>query len=298
MIILQTQNFWIQVLISFIGAFFGFGFALFFYILRKTKANKKQQKEFDEKNLKSIHYHQMLIDNIIKRLSDQQKRIQEYINNQSKNLLDLKVPRQILTEDFHRLKNINKEIFNALNHNHKDDKCKNWVEDLKDLHKNLDYAEGSLKEINRLTDEYLKYSYQNLVEVKNGIQKIPDKLTVLALRLEYSLGDSRHENQFYVFVDSKIKRLYELIKVSSDFDFLNENYLEPLLNGIMKSELKFDPIIQEVILLAKNARIKATDIKKDVGETLNEFEKIKKSINETQEKISEINTRLFSMNQG
>ncbi len=109
------SSFWIQFILTVLGAFLGFGSALFFYY-KKLRSEKKEelqrQKTISQNKLK---YHKLLIENLIKTTNNQIRSINEYIKEQEKDLLNVIHPKQVATNDFKRLVNINNEIFESLN---------------------------------------------------------------------------------------------------------------------------------------------------------------------------------------
>ena len=97
------SSFWIQVFISFIGAFFGFGFALavYYYQTKKDKLKeiKKEIKDSDDK----LKYYSLLIKNIIRFLQIQKKQIVEFTKLQKKKRMEPLVLKKIASNDFIRL---------------------------------------------------------------------------------------------------------------------------------------------------------------------------------------------------
>ena len=287
------SSFLIQFILTVLGAFLGFGSALIFYY-KKQKSDKeeeiKRQKTISQNKLK---YHKLLIENLIKTTNNQIKSINEYIKEQKKDLLNVIPPKQVATNDFKRLVNINNEIFESLNTLNKDNT--DWLEDLKKLHITTDYIEGVFSEIFRMTTNHLKDCYAKASDIKQKIELIPDRLSSFAFYLRKQLEEKRWDNDLYVFVDAAIKQYRVQIEAKADFNKINRDYLDPLLKTIVDN-YQTEPFFEEVLFLAKNARVKMNDIEIDVENMISEMQQVKieleKSVKRIEESIEKINNVL------
>lgn len=278
------SSIWIQFALTILGAFLGFAFALFLYhksIKReKTEEEKKQQLESRNK----LQYHKLLIDNLIKTTQNQIESIDKYKVEQGKDLLNVIPPKQIVTNDFKRLVFINKEIFESFNNVNKNKI--DWIEDLKKLHITIDYIEGVFSEISRMTTYHLKDSYIKSSDIKQNIELISDRLSSFAFYLRKQLGENRWENNLYVFVDTSIKQYRMLVNEKADFNKINNNYLDPMLNSILEN-FQEEPFFEEIMFLAKKSRVKMNDIKTDVRLMIEEMELVKMELERSLIKVEE-----------
>ncbi|MDR0796965.1 MAG: hypothetical protein LBE79_13110 [Tannerella sp.] len=104
---------WQEITVSFIGAFFGFGFALFIehWIIYRDK--KKEKQAFKEEMDNKIEYFKKLLEDTRKKSNEQVELIQQNIKQQSKNYLYPVPLKYIFMNCFIRLKNI--DLQNPLN---------------------------------------------------------------------------------------------------------------------------------------------------------------------------------------
>ena len=274
----------IQILITAFGAFLGFGFALILYYLKNVSEKKKQKFKQTIENKNKLNYHRLLIENLIKTTNNQIKSINEYIEEQKKDFLNVIPPKQVATNDFKRLVNINNDIFESLNTLNKDNIA--WIEDLKKLHTTTDYVEGVFSEIFRMTTNHLKDCYTKASDIKQKIELIPDRLSSFAFYLRQQLGDKRWDNDLYVFVDATIKQYSVQVEAKADFNKINRDYLDPMLNTIVEY-YQTEPFFEEVMFLAKNARVKMNDIETDVNNMISEMQQIKQELEKSLIKIEE-----------
>jgi len=285
------SNFWIQFVLTVIGAFLGFGTALYFYYKSLKREKKQEESKLLSENKNRISYHKLLIENLVKNTERQIKSLQQFKKDQEKDLLNVIAPKQVATNDFQRLILINKDIFDSFNYFNKQDN--NWIEELKKLHTNIDFVEGTFKEIFRITANHLEICMRNAADIKQKIELIPDRLSSFALYLQKELGQKRWQSDLYVFVDTGIKKYGELVGKKADFNDFNNEYLDPILNSIMQN-FKDESFFEEIIFLAKNARVKMNDIKTDVLSTIETYAEIQNSLESALKKINEQNEKLIT----
>ena len=296
------DSIWIQFGLTILGAFLGFGFALLIYYknIKREKREQEESRQIEKReqeerqqteNRNILKYNNLLIDNLLENTNRQIESLENYKVEQEKDLLNIIVPKQVVTNDFQRLILINKDIFNSFNYFNNQDS--DWIEELKKLHTNIDFIEGVLKDIYRITTNHLEICYKNASDIKQKIEIIPDKLSSYAFFLQKQLGEDRWKNDLYVFVDYAIKKYRELIEKKADFNIFNTEYLEPLIETIM-TDHKGDEFLEEIIFFAKNSRVKMDDIKSDVKNLIETFEEITKDLNNTRTKVKELNDKIIT----
>jgi hypothetical protein len=277
---------WLQFALTVFGAFLGFGTALFIYYKKLKKEKNEQKRKQETENRNRLKYHKLLFENLVKITQNQIKYLENYKVEQEKDLLNIIPIKQVATNDFKRLVFINKEIFDALNYFNKNQN--EWIEQLKKLHITIDYIEGTFKEIRRINSNHLKENYKDSSYIKQKIELIPDRLSSYAFYLQKQLGEERWNNGLYVFVNTAIKKHQELVDEKADFNKFNLEYLEPMLNTILEN-FKDETFFEEIMFLAKSARVKMNDIKNNVQNVIIESEKIKQELEKSLEKIAAIN---------
>jgi len=134
---------------------------------------------------------------------------------------------------------------------------------------------------------------RNASDIKQKIELIPDRLSSYAFYLQKELGEKRWQTDLYIFVDTGIKKYGELVEKKADFNDYNIEYLDPLLNSIMQN-YKEESFFEEIIFLAKNARVKMNDIKTDVLSTIETFDEIQNSLESALKKVNEQNDKLIT----
>lgn len=287
------SSIWIQFLLTIIGAFLGFGSALLIYYKSVQREKTEQESKHQIESRNKLKYHELLIENLIKNTKAQIESLDKYKVNQEKDLLNVIPPKQVATNDFKRLIYINKEIFESFNYFNKNKI--DWIEDLKKLHTTIDYIDEVYSEIFRMTTNHLKDCYVKASDVKQKIDLIPDRLSSFAFYLRKQLGEKRWENDLYIFVDAAIKQYGVLADAKADFNRINIEYLDPMLNTILEN-FQEEPFFEEIMFLAKNSRVKMNDIKEDVKNMIEEMGKIKieleKSLTKVEESIQKLNNVL------
>lgn len=276
---------WTDIIVAFIGAFFGFGLALLIEYWNVRRSKKKEKEAIEDENQKKIEYYIILLKEVASKTQKQVELIQKNIKEQSENLLYPIPLTRISTSFFARLRNIdNRGVFEALAHNFKSDK--DWVKKYSNLNSYLDFLEGVLcEELTRINKNTLEKGFKDQLYVKNLIDEIPNILSREAFVKKQILGDSRFENDEYVLIDDSIWKYRELADAKAHLETFNKELLEPLLEKY--SEYEGKPYAQNVIFNCKNARVRMTDIKSDISSTISTYQQIITSLSEPIEKVKE-----------
>jgi hypothetical protein len=264
--------FWIDFLTTFFGSILGFGSALLIYYVETRRDNKKEAKNKLEENLNKLIYLKQLIESVLKTYNKQQlPYIKEFISQQRLNLLDLKAMRRVASNDFKRLINIdNKGVFEAWGEHFGNEP--EWIKNYKRTHASLDFLEGAIFETYRIERSNNDKCYEILLEVKEYIEDIPIIISNFARQLEGELGEKRWTNEYYLFIDSHIKKFRKLIDDGANLEIINNEFLQPLLETYF-SKFKTLPFPEEVLIKAKKARVKMNDVRTEVEHVLQQFEK-------------------------
>jgi len=286
------SSFWVQFILTFIGAFLGFGSALYFYYKSFKKEKKQEKNKLNNENKNRIKYHNLLTENLINNTESQIESLQNFKKEQEKDLLNINVPKRVSTNDFQRLIFINKEIFDSFNYINRQDQDNDWIEVLKTLHKYVDFIEGTFKRIEQLNENYMKNYMSNAIEIKQIIEMIPNKLTSITFYLEKEYGEKKWESKLYAFADSEIKKFSNLVERNANFNDFNNEYLYPMLNSILRN-FENESIFEEIIFLAKNARVKINDLKTIVQDTIDTCDSIQNSLINALKKVKESNGKLI-----
>ena len=279
-------NNWTDILITFIGAFFGFGLAIFIEYW-KTRSDKKKDKKIEtEEKVQKIEYYRILLKEVISNSEKQTELINEYIEEQNKNLLYPIPLKRISTNIFIRLKNIDaRGVFEALSDRFKTDK--DWVEQYNNLNSHLDFLEAVFcEELARINENTVRKAYNDQLYVKKLIDEIPNILSQEAFIKAGQLGERRYGNTEYVFIENSIGEFHRLIDEKSDLEKFNKELLQPLLKKT--SLYQTHPYARDVIFNCKNARVRMNDIKNDTKQTISTYKEIVESIKQAMETVNKM----------
>lgn len=273
-----------EIWIAFIGAFFGFGLALAIEFFIRWLSSKDEKKRIKQEKADKIAYYRLLLEEIVKKTKKQSEKVEEYIEEQSKALLDPKPLPHIPTHSFNRIKTIdNRGIFEALSDRFVGDL--DWLKNYSNLNSYIDYMDEVISvEYIRINDTTLDKGFEDLKEIKKLIESIPDILSKEAMVKKEQLGEKRKADAEYQFLDKFILKFRELSQETpANWDKFNKDFLEPILKEIEPFQTK--DYVLSVVFACKQARVKMNDVKEDMKYTLSQY----KQINETlSEPISEL----------
>lgn len=287
---LAKHPFWSQVLISSIGAFVGFIFALGLYYWRQQEDKSKEKRKADETNRRINKYHNSLVNSVIEIIEKQIQFIKAYEEKQKKDLFEYQQPALVATQHFQRLITISKDVFYSLEAKYRDDK---WINNLKDLHKEIDFLEGAFKELFRIVSETGREYFENYKEVKKLVDNSADDLSRLQLALKHELGEVRFENAVYDFVDRYIYIYMQIVKEKKKLSYINENYLRSFLKEYRDNYTNVNPEIDRIAFNMKKARITIGTIKQSNLGNYEQFRIIAQLLIDVTKKVKGVNNQLF-----
>ncbi len=156
-----------EVLVSFLGAFFGFGFALYLYY-RNLQADKNDR----------LIYFQLLLEGSISHIQGLFKKVNAYVVNQRKDYLDLQIIKFGINNDISRLdKQDSQGIYLAYRHFFSSEE--QWISNYGKIYKSIDLVAGIEEEIKRLYMRNSTDSYSRAFKIKEVIEKIPKQACCL-----------------------------------------------------------------------------------------------------------------------
>src|SRR4051812_10775802 len=93
--LLNNFDNWIKdILTNFIGALFGFGFALLLYYKQNSKDTQKEKKKTFQEHIDRLNYYSHLIDEVVVVFQENKKEVATFITDQKSNLLEIKILKQ------------------------------------------------------------------------------------------------------------------------------------------------------------------------------------------------------------
>jgi hypothetical protein len=288
----QEQSLFAKILIAFVGAFFGFGFSLSIYYLKTRQDKRKEEKERISRLKNVLIYYGELISSIIKSFNQELVEIDDFLAKQRKNLSDILILRIVSTNDFIRLRSIDsKGIFEAWSHFFKEADA---IHKYKQANSSSDFLDGTLDEIKRMSRSNMEECFKRLLVVKEIIDHIPDRLSSIAMNLQFELKDERFKSEVYVFINSHIQKYLALIKEESNFRRTEAEFIKPLLEGFV-AKYKEYPFADEIIILCKKVRVKLNDVEREMEATLSEFQKVRERTKKSLERLATVEKQIFAL---
>ncbi|MFT4223431.1 hypothetical protein [Dysgonomonas sp.] len=282
-----------DIWIAFIGAFFGFGLALAIEFFIRWLSGKDEKKRIKQEKADKVAYYRLLLEEIVKKIKKQSEKVEEYIEEQSKALLDPKPLPHIPTNSFNRIKTVdNRGIFEALSDRFVGDS--NWLKNYSNLNSYIDYLDEVISvEYIRINDTTLDKGFEDLKEIKKLIESIPDILSKEAMVKKEQFGEKRKADAEYQFLDKFILKFRELSQETpTNWDKFNKDFLEPILKEIEPFQTKDYAL--SVIFACKQARVKMNDVKEDLKYTLSQYKQINETLSEPISELEKMISKLKS----
>jgi hypothetical protein len=287
-------SFFISVLIAFIGAFFGFLFAL----LINRWFEKKKEKQHED-NIKNLHidrvsYLLIILRSTVKTITQQVGEYSNFGENIKRNPLKSFLPIQFASYDHWRLRNLDStELFDSYSNFFKQDvnKTKNY----KNIFSHGDFLHEKISEIKRQNERHRRFKSKDEIFVRDCFDKI---FTLIFLRCKnYRLQYDEKASKIPEFVYlSKFETIYKSIcKDTPDFARIKDEYFSQLHNTVHDNIAdtnfadKIFPLVKSALSRLKNIEFNADefadDMKRLKGDTKESLEFLSKQIIEIEKKI-------------
>lgn len=264
------NSFWIQLLISAIGAFLGFAFALLGYYYKTKKDKRKERNKLLDESKNKIKYYLILIENIINIIEQQELRITQFIEFQRKDKLELATLKRTASNDFKRIHTIDSRgIFESLELFSANEP--NWIDEYKNLNSYLDYLEFASIDIYNIYDANYNEYFNEIKRISSLVENIPNRLSTIGFNLSKEMNNKSDE---YLFVDKFLNLYMKLVDSDSKISNLNSKFIIPMLSELNEKLDKYSfaeefsfycqEIIRRIALLETEIEEFLIDVEKSI----------------------------------
>lgn len=284
--------------LTILGSLLGFATALYFdRMARRNDAKKEIERQKgdkdkeDEKNINELRdrliYIQSLVDEVVNTLDKQNEKRTEFINAIEKEPYEFQFLKILASNDTKRILNLDSQsTFYAYRFFFKDNA--DWVKKYKKFNSSVDFIDGHLEEMQRVFKSYLDGIYKLQSEYKQIVDNLPNFICGVMMKFENDVPNYKDDIR-YKFLSQSVKNYRALADNSAKIKAFDDQFLEPLLLGILGNFEK-ESFSEPILDMAKKARVKLNDIKVDAVGICDEFktlpDRLKNSI-ETLKRFSE-----------
>lgn len=278
-----------DILTNCIGAFVGFGLSLLIYAHQIKKEKEKEKAENEQKDKDLLKYYSELIRKNLSVGNRNLTLVEEYIEKQEKDLTDLMVLPRVPSHDFTRLINVdNKGVFEAWINNFKEtDSIKQYQK----TNSAVDILDGVVNEVHRMHKTVIEHSYKKMLSIKEIIDNLPNKLSVILSELAKELKEERHKNEYYTTLDSFVIVYGKLAQERAGMQRFIDEFITPLLKEL-NAKFPSYPYSMDIMMDCKKSRVKINEVKTDIQTMVNDFKKIKGKVAESIQILESTNTKI------
>lgn len=278
-----------DILTNCIGAFVGFGLSLLIYAHQIKKDKEKEKAENEQKDKDLLKYYSELIRKNLSVGNRNIALIEEYVEKQEKDPTNLMVLPRVPSHDFTRLINVdNKGVFEAWINNFKEaDSIKQYQK----TNSAVDILDGVIKEVHRMHKTVIEHSYKKMLSIKEIIDNLPNKLSVILSELGKELKEERHQNEYYTTLDGFVIIYGKLAQEGADMTRFIDEFVTPLLKEL-NAKFPGYPYSMEIMMNCKKSRVKINEVKNDIQTMVNDFKKIKGKVTESIQILETTNTKI------
>ncbi len=289
-----------DILTNCIGAFVGFGLSILIYSHQITKEKDKEKERVEKEKEKErvetaqkdkdlLKYYSELIRKNLSVGNRNLALIDEYIKNQEKDLTNLMVLPRVPSHDFTRLINVdNKGVFEAWVNNFKETET---IKQYQKTNSAVDILDGVIKEVHRMHNTVIEHSYKKMLSIKEIVDNLPDRLSVILNELGKELGEERHNDKYYTTLDGFVIVYGNLAKEGADISRFIDEFVTPLIKEI-GAKFAHYPYAMEIMISCKKSRVKINEVKTDIQTMVNDFKKINGKVAESIQILESTNTKI------
>ena len=122
---------------------------------------------------------------------------------------------------------------------------------------------------------------------------LPDKITLIALKLANELGEERKKNALFILINSNLIIYRKLTLESAPIAKFMTDFVHPLLTKL-NEDFRDYPTVPEIMMICKKSRVKFHDMERDMQRMINDFKIVKQKtdplIETLKETLSSLNT--------
>ena len=288
-IIYNEPSFWSSLFITLIGTFLGFLGA--FYLVnigqKKQKLVDKQNKIDDYNN--RLSYFTLLIDNALKTTIEQIDNFELLAKEIMTNPLEINLLPLVASVDIDRLQKMDTvEIFKAYDEliPSSNEKLKEY----KNIFNSVDFISMRIKQGFNSNEKHIGFLHKDQLFVKENIEGLSDELIREIKQSENNIKDFNN-NPDYQFFTKNHSKYYDLVESEAQLSQIETEFLIPFAEELRQNHSK-KPFFFNLYVYTSKSIIRFNHIKMNATIFANDFFDIRKEMNESIEKLSEINEKI------
>lgn len=268
------SSFWLQLTITFIGAFLGFLSALWV-------SNKNARKL----KLEKIEYLKVILDSILKSTKKQLSHFEEFITELKANPYHLNQAILLATNDVHRYLKFDTQVLFSYFLNIS--KSNSAIEDFNKINAYIDHFDLAFKLINTDVERYKNSTYKRQIFIKESIEKISNELANVLDGVSIDAPTNYRQRPDWIFLNQQILNYHSFIANGDSIDDILSNYVNPLRQGIINNNYHHNLELNNILVSALNAYVAYNDIKVESEGLADDLEKIISKLEDTYNKLEE-----------
>ncbi len=223
----DSSRFFLDLITSFVGAFFGFLFALYLNRCAEKKIKKSEIQKRNERYLDKLEYLALYIESVLDTTIKQIGMFKEFSLKVKDSPYSIHLPELLATYDFERLKNFSSnELLEAFIY--LDSSNGNNIKDYKNIFSHADYLFRIFQEYEKRNEKHQLFIHKDQLFVLECFENISLKLGLRSKNIQLMNPDNYQENLEYIYLNLFDNKYFEIVKGEVDFKRINDEYFQPL----------------------------------------------------------------------
>ena len=251
----EVSRFIIELLISFLGAFFGFLFALYLNRRADLKSKKIELYKVKQNYYDHLNHLSLMLDAITEIFQKQLDQILEHTLNIKQSPFQILSPNIHATYDLERLKDLNTDaLFNAYRFFFKN---QDDLDDYTKLFANADYLFRIFQEFEKQNEKHQLFIHTDQLFIRECLENISLNIGLFIKKLQLDFPTVYMNMNDFICLLPFDKKFVEITSKELDFKKLQDEFIIPLANTVLDKIEDFNFVFSVFphIMKAKNRLI-------------------------------------------
>lgn len=281
-----------DLLIAFLGAFFGFLLAM---LSNKWIEDKKSQKNLQKKTnekYEALKHLESLVQSVLNQIVTQNSYFKECAERIKLRPLEIQIPQFESSDDIDRIKNLDKQyIISSFLHFYP--KERNVISD---LFSHIEFTDRRLKEAYLENGRHIDFVQKDQLSIQEDIDLLSISTEISLMNYKLDLGEQADDSMDYQYLLQVQKIFNEVVAVPPvDFERLEKEYLK-FLKATLASHLSNRELLNKFCFIVRKTSNKIKTIKVNTTLRAEELIKIEEEFKTTLEKLELAISRLKEIN--
>lgn len=290
----SSSSFIIDLFTTFVGAFFGFLFALYLNRRAEQKIKKLELEKRRDLFLDKLNYLALFIESLIDTVNKQIKYFDDFSLKVKKSPLEIHMPELLATYDFDRLKNFSSnELLEAFTYFNRFNE--NRIKDYKNIFSHVDYLHRIFLDYEKQNEKHQLFVHKDQLFVRECLENTALKIGLKCKNIQYNNSENYSQDTEYKYLLFFVQKYSELTKMNLDFKLVRDEYFKPLHDSIFNN-INDQDFSDSIYFELKKGMSRLINIEANSIRFSDDFKDCKNNVEDSLKYLTEIKEKISSIN--